>query len=144
MLKQAKDKAYLKGFTEGKMLVGAYAGEGVEKAKPQVKKDLMASGDAVPYYEPESKVVSKTQDVCIVACCYQWILKYGEDEWREAVREHLNSDNFKAYNDKTQHEFDIIIDWLKEWGCARTQGLGTKVPWDDQFVIESLSDSTIY
>lgn len=38
----------------------------------------------------------------------------------------------------------MVIDWLKEWGCTRTQGLGTKLPWDTQFVIESLSDSTIY
>lgn len=38
----------------------------------------------------------------------------------------------------------MIIDWLKEWGCTRTQGLGTKLPWDNEFVIESLSDSTIY
>jgi leucyl-tRNA synthetase len=56
----------------------------------------------------------------------------------------LLSDNFKAYNTKTQHEFDLIIDWLKEWGCTRTQGLGTQLPWDKDFVIESLSDSTIY
>lgn len=38
----------------------------------------------------------------------------------------------------------MILDWLKEWGCSRTTGLGTRVPWDEQFVIESLSDSTIY
>jgi len=36
-LKQAKDKVYLKGFYEGKMLVGVAQGEGVEKAKPKVK-----------------------------------------------------------------------------------------------------------
>jgi leucyl-tRNA synthetase len=119
-LKQAKDKAYLKGFYEGKMLVGCAQGESVEKAKPIVKKQLLEQGLACPYYEPESKVISKTQDICIVASCYQWFLKYGEDEWREAVREHLDSDNFKAYNEKTQSEFNIIIDWLKEWGCTRT------------------------
>jgi len=41
-------------------------------------------------------------------------------------------------------EFELILEWLKEWGCSRTAGLGTALPWDDQFVIESLSDSTIY
>ena len=71
-------------------------------------------------------------------------MKYGEDEWKEFVRSHLLSEEFTAYNTKTQNEFDIIIDWLKEWGCTRTQGLGTTLPWDQQFVIESLSDSTIY
>lgn len=38
----------------------------------------------------------------------------------------------------------MILEWLKEWACSRTQGLGTQVPWDNKFVIESLSDSTIY
>lgn len=28
--------------------------------------------------------------------------------------------------------------------CSRSYGLGTKLPWDEQYVIESLSDSTIY
>jgi leucyl-tRNA synthetase len=33
---------------------------------------------------------------------------------------------------------------LKEWACTRQFGLGTFLPWDKQWVIESLSDSTIY
>lgn len=144
LLKVAKDRAYLKGFYEGKMLVGVAQGETVEKAKPKVKQHLFDENLAVPYYEPEGEVVSRTGDNCIVASCYQWFLKYGDDEWKELVRSHLKSDNFQAYNTKTQHEFDLIIDWLKEWGCTRTQGLGTLLPWDDKFKIESLSDSTIY
>ena len=144
LLKKAKDMAYLKGFYSGKMLVGIAEGESVEKAKPIVKKHLLDNNMAVPYYEPEGEVVSRTGDTCIVACCYQWFLKYGEDEWKEFVRAHLLSDNFRAYNKKTLNEFEIIIDWLKEWGCTRTQGLGTILPWDTKFKIESLSDSTIY
>jgi len=34
--------------------------------------------------------------------------------------------------------------WLKEWACSRQFGLGTLLPWDQKWVIESLSDSTIY
>ena len=83
------------------MLVGSAQGQSVEEAKPKVKKQLMDEGLACPYYEPESKVVSKTHDICIVASCYQWFLRYGLDDWKEAVREHLDSDNFKAYNEKT-------------------------------------------
>lgn len=56
----------------------------------------------------------------------------------------MNSENFETYHEKTKHQFDHILDWLKEWGVSRTFGLGTPVPWDPQFVIESLSDSTIY
>ena len=36
------------------------------------------------------------------------------------------------------------MNWLGNWACSRNFGLGTRLPWDEQFVIESLSDSTIY
>lgn len=40
--------------------------------------------------------------------------------------------------------YEDALDWLGEWGCSRSFGLGTALPWDKQYVIESLSDSTIY
>ena len=43
-----------------------------------------------------------------------------------------------------RHNFETTIDWLHEHACSRNYGLGTHIPWDPQFVIESLSDSTIY
>jgi len=58
--------------------------------------------------------------------------------------QHLNSDNWVSYNDRIKESFHDAIGWLKEWACSRSFGLGTKVPWDEQFLIESLSDSTIY
>lgn len=58
--------------------------------------------------------------------------------------DHVKSDNFNAYTSQSQQAFEDTLDWLREWGCSRTTGLGTKIPWDQQFVIESLSDSTIY
>jgi len=89
LLKIAKDKAYKGGFYEGKMLVGIAKGEPVEKAKPMVKKHLIEEGLACPYYEPESEIISRTGDKCIVACCYQWFLKYGEEDWKNFVKEHI-------------------------------------------------------
>jgi len=40
--------------------------------------------------------------------------------------------------------FEATLAWLNQWACARTYGLGSKLPWDPQFLVESLSDSTIY
>lgn len=72
------------------------------------------------------------------------MLAYGEENWRNFCTEHVKSENFSAYSAQSQQAFEDTLDWLKEWGCSRTTGLGTKIPWDKQFVIESLSDSTIY
>ena len=41
-------------------------------------------------------------------------------------------------------EFDNVVDWLRERACARQHGLGTNLPWDDGWIVESLSDSVVY
>jgi leucyl-tRNA synthetase len=43
-----------------------------------------------------------------------------------------------------RQEFDYVIDWLRERACARKSGLGTTLPWDKEWIVESLSDSVIY
>ena len=143
-LKLVKDETYKKGFYEGVMIVGPYAGTKVCDAKPLEKADMIKEGDAFLYYEPEKLVMSRTGDECVVALLDQWFLEYGEEGWMNAVAEHLHSENFQAYNGRILQEFEKVVAWLKEWACCRQMGLGTRLPWDEQFVIESLSDSTIY
>jgi leucyl-tRNA synthetase len=61
------------------------------------------------------------------------------------VKNHvIDADKFNAYDPIAQSKYEYTIGWLKEWACTRQFGLGTYLPWDTQWVIESLSDSTIY
>lgn len=144
-LAQAKDETYLKGFTIGVMTVGPHKNKKVSDAKPIIKQEMIDSGEACLYFEPESKVMSRTNDECVVAATDQWYLAYGEKSWSEAVRKHvLDSVAFNAYDETALGRYDYTIGWLKEWACTRQFGLGTFLPWDTQWVIESLSDSTIY
>ena len=48
------------------------------------------------------------------------------------------------YSEEVRHNFDATLEWLHEHACSRTYGLGTRIPWDEQYLVESLSDSTIY
>ncbi|KAM2669375.1 hypothetical protein EV2_020853 [Malus domestica] len=48
------------------------------------------------------------------------------------------------YHDETRHGFEHTLGWLNQWACSRSFGLGTRIPWDEEFLVESLSDSTIY
>jgi leucyl-tRNA synthetase len=50
----------------------------------------------------------------------------------------------KLYPEKSRQQFDYVIDWLNDWACTREEGLGTRLPWDEHWLIESLSDSTFY
>lgn len=141
-LAEAKRLTYLKGFTDGVMLVGDLKGTKVQDAKPQIKKLLLASGEAVSYSEPEKKVLSRSGDECVVALTDQWYLTYGEPEWRSQAEECLAQ--MQLYSEETRHGFQHTLGWLDRWACSRSFGLGTKIPWDPQFLIESLSDSTVY
>jgi len=146
-LVEAKAEVYKKGFYEGTMIVGSEAvkGKKVFEAKNIARREMIAEGDALPYFEPENIVMSRSGGECVVTYLDQWFLKYGEEEWRSAVYEHIsNPETFNAYTDVTLKCFKENLDWLKEWACSRSFGLGTLLPWDEKFVIESLSDSTIY
>ena len=50
----------------------------------------------------------------------------------------------ECYSDDVRNNFERTLNWLKEHACSRTYGLGTRLPWDEDWLIESLSDSTIY
>ncbi|KAM0744934.1 hypothetical protein ACQRIT_000318 [Beauveria bassiana] len=142
-LEEAKELAYKEGFYQGIIKVGAYKGEKVEVAKPKVRADMIAAGQAFAYSEPERKIVSRSGDDCIVSLMDQWYLDYGEEEWKKTALGWVENglDSFSA---DTKNALEGVLDWLNQWACARSFGLGTKLPWDPQFIVESLSDSTIY
>ena len=141
-LAEAKTECYNKGFYEGKMIIGNYKGKSVEDAKLLVKNDLVQSGEASIFHMPEKKIVSRSNDICVVALCDQWYLNYGEEDWTKTT--HAALDQCNVYSEETEKNFRYTLDWLKEHACSRTYGLGTRVPWDKDWLIESLSDSTIY
>ncbi|KOC69270.1 Leucine--tRNA ligase, cytoplasmic [Habropoda laboriosa] len=141
-LLEAKEIVYLKGFYDGVMVVGEYKGKKVQDIKKQIQKELINDKKAVIYYEPEKTIISRSNDECVVALCNQWYLDYGEETWKEEAMKALN--NLNTYHDEVRKNFLVCLDWLHEHACSRTYGLGTKLPWDESWLIESLSDSTIY
>lgn len=141
-LTEAKEIAYKEGFYNGTMVIGDFKGESVQEAKPKVRAQLIQMGLAFPYAEPESMVISRSADECVVALMDQWYLDYGEPVWRAQAEKLLAKMN--TWGSETRNLFEATLAWLNQWACARTYGLGSKMPWDPQFLVESLSDSTIY
>ncbi|KAG1656306.1 Leucine--tRNA ligase, cytoplasmic [Nymphon striatum] len=141
-LLEAKEKVYLKGFYEGVMLVGNFKGQKVSDIKKGVQQNMVNTREAVMYMEPEKRVVSRSGDECVVALCDQWYLDYGNDQWKNKTRSMLK--DIETYSDEVRRNLNASLDWLQEHACSRTYGLGTKMPWDENWLIESLSDSTIY
>ncbi|XP_063236573.1 leucine--tRNA ligase, cytoplasmic [Bacillus rossius redtenbacheri] len=141
-LQEAKELLYLKGFYDGVMLVGEFAGKKVSEVKKLIQKQMIDNKEAVVYYEPEKQIISRSGDECVVSLTNQWYLTYGEESWKAQALAALDSIN--TFHEEVRRNFKVTLDWLHEHACSRTYGLGTKLPWDDKWLIESLSDSTIY
>ncbi|XP_055327764.1 leucine--tRNA ligase, cytoplasmic-like [Paramacrobiotus metropolitanus] len=141
-LAEAKERVYLKGFYEGTLIVGPHAGRKVQEVKKLIQQELVQHGEAVVYMEPEKEVISRSGDECVVALCDQWYLDYGDEDWKNQARQCL--EQLDTYSEDARRNFLATLDWLHDHACSRSYGLGTKLPWDPQYLIESLSDSTIY
>ncbi|XP_071500839.1 LOW QUALITY PROTEIN: leucine--tRNA ligase, cytoplasmic-like [Diadema antillarum] len=141
-LQEAKEKVYLKGFNDGVLIVGEFKGKKVKDVKKDVKMKMVGEGSAVLYFEPEKRVMSRSADECVVALCDQWYLDYGTPNWRAQADKALAA--METYSDESRQNFIATLDWMHEHACSRSYGLGSRMPWDEQYLIESLSDSTIY
>ncbi|PVH74062.1 leucyl-tRNA synthetase [Cadophora sp. DSE1049] len=146
-LEQAKELVYKEEYYQGIIVYGDFKGDKVEDAKLKVRKQLFDLGLAFAYAEPERKVVSRSADECCVALMDQWYLDYGEETWKVLALEHVansGGSGLQTYSSETKNAFKGVLDWLNQWACARSYGHGSKLPWDPKFMVESLSDSTIY
>src|SRR5918999_619455 len=145
-LEKATSNLYSHEFYKGIMMqnTGRFAGMAVAIAKNEIKQDLLQSGYAETTYELVNKPVKcRCGAECVVKLLNdQWFLNYKDSEWKELAHRCLN--NMDILPQEIRPEFDYVIDWLRERACARKSGLGTKLPWDKEWIVESLSDSVIY
>lgn len=145
-LEKATSVLYYHEFYKGKMMgnTGRFSGMTVASAKNEVKQELIHSGAADTMYELVNKPVRcRCGEECVVKLLNdQWFLDYGNKGWKQLAHECANQMDIVPQD--IRQEFDYVIDWLKERACARKSGLGTKLPWDPEWIIESLSDSVIY
>ena len=149
LLSEAKEIAYKQGFYQGKMIYGEFTGKPVSEAKNFVRQRLLDSGEAFLYCEPEGLVISRSDDECVAAFLDQWYLTYGgaDEAWRDEVLRHTRNEdgeNFNAFTTVTKNAIEQSLGWISQWAVTRQYGLGTKLPWDQSQLVESLSDSTIY
>lgn len=146
LLEKATNKIYKDEFHKGKLNknCGEYEGVPVKEIKEKLTKDLVKKGLAEIMYEfSEPKVVCRCGTKCIIKTVKgQWFITYSDEEWKELAHKCVDRMNFIPESVRT--DFHNKIDWMKNKACARKKGLGTKLPFDKNWIIESLSDSTIY
>lgn len=145
-IEKATNELYSQEFYKGRMLqnTGKYSGMPVSEAKDKIKSEVLLSGDADIMFELINKPVKcRCGTQCVIKLLNdQWFLNYGDTKWKYLAHDCVN--NMEIVPEEIRQEFNHVIDWLRERACARKTGLGTKLPWDQDWIIESLSDSVIY
>ncbi|MEM2730258.1 MAG: leucine--tRNA ligase [Candidatus Korarchaeum sp.] len=143
---EATQLVYSREYHTGRMKdnTGIYAGLPVREAKEKVKEDLIRDGKAHVFFEiANSPVYCRCGAKVLVKVVEdQWFIDYSNPEWKELTREALRE--MRIVPKELRREFEEAIDWMREKACARKSGLGTRLPFDPEWIIESLSDSTIY
>ena len=145
-LEEATKDLYAKEFSDGKLneKCSQFNNEKVQFGRDKVRSYLEEKGtlEKFPILE-NAPVKCRCGAECVVKILNnQWFLNYGDEEWKNLARNCFDEMNILPNNIKT--EFNEVIDWLHERACARQQGLGTTLPWDKDWIVESLSDSVIY
>ncbi len=145
-IEEATKEVYSKEFHFGVMKknTGEFAGMRVLEAKDKVKGKLLKLSQADTMYEIINKpVFCRCGSECVIKLFEnQWFIDYGNEDWKGLARNSLARMNVAPA--VLRSEFEYVIGWLREKACARRSGLGTKLPWAKDWIIESLSDSVIY
>jgi len=144
-LDAATQEVYKKEFHTGKLTkrTGPFAGLSIDEAKDKLIADFKKQKLASSMWELMNTVISRALDRCVVKIVdNQWFMKYSDEVWKQQTLKCLHE--VKLCPEKVRGQFEYVVPWLRDWACTREYGLGTKLPWDSKWVIESLSDSTIY
>ena len=136
---------YKKEFHTGilKANCGEYAGMKVRDAKDTIIRDFKLSKIVDSMLDLPQPVVCRCTTLCRVKTLEgQWFLRYSDDSWKQRTKLLLSRAN--VYPETARQWFLDVIDWYRDWPCARKTGLGTPLPWSPEWIVETLSDSTVY
>lgn len=143
-LEKATEKVYKKEFHNGQLKenCGPFGGTDVNKVKDKIVEQFKNKGKFSSMWDFSEKVVCRCGGKVIVAETDTWFLEYGKKSWKDKADKALGQ--METIPESTRTDYNHTINWLESWPCIRNYGLGTKLPFDKDFVVEPLSDSTIY
>jgi leucyl-tRNA synthetase len=145
-LDEATELVYKKEFHTGVLndLCGPYAGMKISDIKDTVKNDLIGKDLAVVFREFSEKVICRCKEkVMITQIPDQWFIKYSDLDLTRESKEYAETMNI--YPKEYKEELPKILDWFGDRAAIRRGSwLGTEFPYKKGWIIEPISDSTLY
>lgn len=145
-LEELTQEVYKEGFHTGVLLktCGKYAGMKVIEAKEKMKEELIKSGSADTMFDLSEEVLCRCGErVIIKRIDDQWFIRYSDKNLTDLSKKH--SKTIKIKPEQYKNNIESVLDWFQDRACARLGSwLGTKLPFDEKWIIEPISDSTLY
>lgn len=145
-LDAATDDVYGAEFAKGRMsdACGDVAGLPVRQAKPRVQELLADADDGGMTYEFSEPVICRCgQPVMIRRIPDQWFIKYSDATLTETSKRHAR--DMSIYPEEYHNDMPNVLDWFGDRACIRRGSwLGTPFPFDEEWIVEPISDSTLY
>ena len=144
VLNKITKQLYKDEFYGGKVVnSGEFNGLSDEDAKEKMGVWLEQTGKGYHIYETSRPAKCRCNGKVVAAVMKdQWFLDFNAKGWKEKSAKALKKMNIYPQNFRKQ--FEDTFAWLDKRPCARRRGLGTQLPFANEWIIESLSDSTIY
>ncbi|MDG6224788.1 MAG: leucine--tRNA ligase [Candidatus Thermoplasmatota archaeon] len=145
-LEEATKRIYKDEFHSGILLdiCGEYSGMKVSLAKDALRSDMIAKGDASGFQEFSEPVICRCgAKVVISRIPDQWFIRYSDADLTRKAVEHASE--MEILPDEYRKELPSVLEWFGDRACIR-QGSwqGTEFPFKKGWIIEPISDSTLY
>lgn len=122
---------------------GEFSGLSIKNAKDKIKAKLLELSVCDEFLETSRRAVTRSGNKVIVAKLDgQWFLNYKSAEVKQKAYDLLDYMSYKP--EKLRATQKGYLSWVEMRPCARKRGIGTSLSFDKNWVIEPLSDSTIY
>ncbi len=142
----ATEEVYKKEFHTGYLNenCGEYVGIKISDIKDAVKDELISKNFAIIMREFSEEVICRCGgNVVIKQIPDQWFIKYSDNNLTENSKDHAS--NMNIFPDDYKNELPGILEWYDDRACIRRGSwLGTEFPFKKGWIIEPISDSTLY
>jgi leucyl-tRNA synthetase len=148
LLDKATDEIYKNEFYKGvlKSNTRQFSGKKISDVKEEVVKWLKQQNMSTDFYDVSAlRKPVKCRcggDIVVAVLKDQWFLNFNAPGWKQKATKCL--EDMTIYPETYRKSFEGTFAWLDKRPCARRRGLGTELPFQKGWIIESLSDSTIY
>lgn len=145
-LEEATQEVYQDEFTKGVLneRCGIHEGQRIRAVKDTIRQEALEADHGRSLRQFNETVISRAgEEVQIRRVPNQVFIHYADEAWTAKAKEHAAT--MTIVPQRYADDIDNVMDWFGDRACVRRGSwLGTKYPFDPEWIIEPIADSTFY